>query len=243
VDCASGDIARNELFLVEGDSAGGSAKEARDKDTQALLPLRGKVLNTMSKDSRTVLSNKELQAIATAIGVDPHGAEETPDLSGLRYGKVVVMTDADVDGGHIQALLLTFFFMHAPKLVETGHLYVAMPPLYKIEVPAQGKGKPQRRLYCLDDDELEEVLNQLRKEKVKEGSWEISRFKGLGEMSPEQLWETTMNPDTRRLVRMQLDAKQIKTARETFELLMDSGEAEGRRNWMREHWKTVEADV
>src|SRR5688500_7554983 len=243
VDCASGDIARNELFLVEGDSAGGSAKEARDKDTQALLPLRGKVLNTMSKDSRTVLANKEQQAIATAIGVDPHGADETPDRTGVRYGKVIVMTDADVDGGHIQALLLTFFFMHAPKLVETGHLYVAMPPLYKIEVPAQGKGKPQRRLYCLDDDELEEVLTQLKKEKVKEGSWEISRFKGLGEMSPEQLWETTMNPDTRRLVRMQLDAKQIKTARETFELLMDSGEAEGRRNWMREHWKTVEADI
>jgi topoisomerase-4 subunit B len=243
VDCASGDVARNELFLVEGDSAGGSAKEARDKETQALLPLRGKVLNTMSKDSRTVLSNKELQAIATAIGVDPHGADETPDLSGLRYGKVVVMTDADVDGGHIQALLLTFFFMHAPKLVETGHLYVAMPPLYKIEVPAQGKGKPQRRLYCLDDDELEEVLTQLKKEKVKEGSWEISRFKGLGEMSPEQLWETTMNPDTRRLIRMQLDPKEIKSIREKFELLMDAGEAEGRRNWMREHWKTVEADV
>ena len=158
VDCASGDVARNELFLVEGDSAGGSAKEARDKETQALLPLRGKVLNTMSKDSRTVLSNKELQAIATAIGVDPHSSEEQVDMSGLRYGKVVVMTDADVDGGHIQALLLTFFFMHAPKLVETGHLYVAMPPLYKIEVPAQGKGKPQRRLYCLDDDELDEVL-------------------------------------------------------------------------------------
>ncbi|HUQ75390.1 MAG TPA: DNA topoisomerase IV subunit B [Burkholderiales bacterium] len=243
VDCASGDITRNELFLVEGDSAGGSAKEARDKETQALLPLRGKVLNTMSKDSRTVLANKELQAIATAIGVDPHGAEDAVDLSGLRYGKVIVMTDADVDGGHIQALLLTFFFMHAPKLVASGHLYVAQPPLYKLEVPSQGKGKPQRRLYCLDDDELAEVLAQLKKEKVKEGSWEISRFKGLGEMSPEQLWETTMNPDTRRLVRMQLDAKELKKARATFELLMDSGEAEGRRNWMREHWKTVEADV
>ena len=197
----------------------------------------------MSKDSRTVLANKELQAIATAIGVDPHGPEENPDLSGLRYGKVVVMTDADVDGGHIQALLLTFFFMHAPKLVERGHLYVAMPPLYKIEVPSQGKGKPPRRLYCLDDDELAEVLAQLKKEKVKEGSWEISRFKGLGEMSPEQLWETTMNPDTRRLVRMVLDQKEIGKVRETFEKLMDSGEAEGRRNWMREHWKTVEADV
>src|SRR3954466_12227705 len=132
VDCASGDVARNELFLVEGDSAGGSAKEARDKETQALLPLRGKVLNTMSKDSRTVLSNKELQAIATAIGVDPHGAEEQVDMSGVRYGKVIVMTDADVDGGHIQALLLTFFFMHAPRMVERGPLYVAQPPLYKV---------------------------------------------------------------------------------------------------------------
>src|SRR5438067_1368964 len=243
VDCASGDVTRNELFLVEGDSAGGSAKEARDKETQAILPLRGKVLNTMSKDSRTVLANKELQAIATAIGVDPHGSNDNPDLGGLRYGKVVVMTDADVDGGHIQALLLTFFFMHAPKLVGAGHLYVAQPPLYKVEVASQGKGKPSRRLYCLDDDELAEVLAQLRKENVRDGSWEISRFKGLGEMSPEQLWETTMNPDTRRLVRMELDAKELKKARATFELLMDSGEAEGRRNWMREHWKTVEADV
>jgi topoisomerase-4 subunit B len=243
VECASGDVTRNELFLVEGDSAGGSAKEARDKEIQAVLPLRGKVLNTMSKDSRTVLANKELQAIATAIGVDPHGADDSPDLDGIRYGKVVVMTDADVDGGHIQALLLTFFFMHAPKLVERGHLYVAMPPLYKIEVPGQGKGKPARRLYCLDDDELEEVLTQLKKEKVKDGSWEISRFKGLGEMSPEQLWETTMNPDTRRLVRMVFDPKDIKKVRETFEKLMDASEAESRRDWMREHWKSVEADV
>jgi topoisomerase IV subunit B len=243
VDCATGDIARNELFLVEGDSAGGSAKEARDKETQALLPLRGKVLNTMSKDSRTVLANKELQAIATAIGVDPHSFGENVDLGGVRYGKVIVMTDADVDGGHIQALLLTFFFMHTPRLVERGHVYVAQPPLYKVEVPAQGKGKPARRLYCLDDDELEEVLNQLRKEKVKDGSWEISRFKGLGEMSPEQLWETTMNPDTRRLIRMQLDPAEIESVRKTFEKLMDAGEAEGRRDWMREHWKTVEADI
>jgi topoisomerase-4 subunit B len=231
------------MFMVEGDSAGGSAKEARNKETQAVLPLRGKVLNTMSKDARTVLANKELQAIATAIGVDPHGPDDSPDLSGIRYGKVIIMTDADVDGGHIQALLLTFFFMHAPKVVELGRIYVAQPPLFKIEVPSQGKGKPARRVYCLDDDELEEEIGKLKKEKVKEGTWEISRFKGLGEMSPEQLWETTMNPDTRRLVRMQLDAKQIKKARETFELLMDSGEAEGRRNWMREHWKTVEADV
>ena len=243
VDSATDDTSRNELFLVEGDSAGGSAKEARDKETQALLPLRGKVLNTMSKDARTVLANKELQAIATAIGVDPHGPADRPDLSGLRYGKIILMTDADVDGGHIQALLLTFFFMHAPKLVEAGHIYVAQPPLFKVEVPAQGKGRPARRVYCLDEDELEEALEVLKKEKLREGSWEISRFKGLGEMSPEQLWETTMNPDTRRLIQMKLDPAQMSKVRETFELLMDAGEAEGRRNWMREHWKTVEADV
>jgi topoisomerase-4 subunit B len=243
VDCASDDTSRNELFMVEGDSAGGSAKEARNKETQAVLPLRGKVLNTMSKDSRTVLANKELQAIATAIGVDPHGPADSPDLTGLRYGKVIIMTDADVDGGHIQALLLTFFFMHAPKLVEAGRVYVAQPPLFKLEVPAQGKGRPARRLYCLDEDELDEEIGKLKKEKVKEGSWEISRFKGLGEMSAEQLWETTMNPDTRRLVRMEFHAKNLSKVRAIFEKLMDAGEAEERRNWMREHWKTVEADV
>jgi topoisomerase-4 subunit B len=243
VECASDDTSRTELFMVEGDSAGGSAKEARDKETQAILPLRGKVLNSMSKDARTVLANKELQAIATAIGVDPHGATDNPDLTGLRYGKVIIMTDADVDGGHIQALLLTFFFMHAPKLVESGKVYVSQAPLFKLEVPSQGKGKPARRIYCLDEDELDEAISALKKEKVKEGSWEISRFKGLGEMNPEQLWETSMNPDSRRLVRMQLDAAQIAKVRETFELLMDAGEAEGRRDWMRKHWKTVEADV
>jgi topoisomerase IV subunit B len=243
VDCASDDTSRSELFLVEGDSAGGSAKEARNKETQAVLPLRGKVLNTMSKDSRTVLANKELQAIATAIGVDPHGPEDKPDLSGLRYGKVVVMTDADVDGGHIQALLLTFFFMHAPKLVETGHVYVAQPPLFKLEVASQGKGRPARRIYCLDEQELDEAIAQLKKEKLKEGAWEVSRFKGLGEMSPEQLWETTMNPDTRRLVRMEFHSGNFSRVKNTFEKLMDAGEAEERRNWMREHWKTVEADV
>src|SRR5258705_10399064 len=120
------------------------------------------------------------------------------------------MTDAAVDGGHIQALLRTFFFMPAPRLVERVHLYVAQPPLFKVEVPSQGKGKPARRVYCLDDEELDETLRALKKEKGKEGSWEISRFKGLGEMNPEQLWETSMNPDSRRLVRMQLDAKQLK---------------------------------
>ena len=178
VDCASGDISRNELFLVEGDSAGGSAKEARDKETQALLPLRGKVLNSMSKDSRTVLANKELQAIATAIGVDPTGSTKKGDLRALRYGKIIVMTDADVDGGHIQALLLTFFFMHAPRLVEAGHLYVAQPPLYKVEVPSQGK--PMRRIVTASTTTSSEDVRAAQERKSQGRSWEISRFKGLG---------------------------------------------------------------
>jgi topoisomerase-4 subunit B len=243
VECSSDDTSRNELFMVEGDSAGGSAKEARDKETQAILPLRGKVLNSMSKDARTVLANKELQAIATAIGVDPHGAEDSPDLSGIRYGKVIIMTDADVDGGHIQALLLTFFFMHAPRLVETGRIYVSQAPLYKVEIPSQGKGRPARRVYCLDGEELDETLRALKKDKVREDSWEISRFKGLGEMNPEQLWETSMNPDSRRLVRMEFNPGNLSKVKGIFEKLMDAGEAEERRNWMREHWRSVEADV
>ena len=206
-----------------------------------LKPVQRRILYAMAGSTSF---SKCARYVGEVLGkYHPHGIEEKPDLSGIRYGKVIVMTDADVDGGHIQALLLTFFFMHAPRLVEAGHLYVAQPPLYKVEVPSQGKGNPQRRLYCLDDDELEEVLSQLKKEKVKEGSWEISRFKGLGEMSPEQLWETTMNPDARRLVRMEFDTRNLKKVRETFEKLMDAGEAEERRNWMREHWKTVEADV
>src|SRR5438094_8659309 len=135
----------------------------------------------MSKDSRTVLANKELQAIATAIGVDPHGAEDAVDLTGLRYGKIIVMTDADVDGGHIQALLLTFFFMHAPKLVASGHVFVAQPPLYKVEVPSQGKGKPARRVDCRDDDELAEVLAHLKKQGAKGASWDITRREALGQ--------------------------------------------------------------
>src|SRR5690606_29475970 len=201
-DCESSDITRNELFLDEGDSAGGSAKMGRDKEFQAIRPLRGKVLNSWETDRDRLFANNEIHDISVAIGVDPHGKGQVPDLSGLRYGKICILSDADVDGSHIQVLLLTLFFKHFPRLIETGNIYVAKPPLYRVDVPAQGK-RPLRKLYCLDDGELNHVEDKLRKDGLREGSWSISRFKGLGEMTAEQLWETTLNPATRRLLQVQ----------------------------------------
>ena len=186
-DCASDDPDRNELFIVEGDSAGGSAKQARDKEFQAVLPLKGKPKNTWQDEQATLFSNKEIEAIAMAIGVDPHKLADPSDLSGLRYRKLVILADADVDGSHIQVLLLTLFFRHFPKLIHGGHVYVAQPPLFRIDVPSMGKGKPARKLYALDRLELEGIEEKLADEGVKEGNWAVSRFKGLGEMSPEQL--------------------------------------------------------
>ncbi|MFM9878872.1 MAG: DNA topoisomerase IV subunit B, partial [Burkholderiaceae bacterium] len=179
-DCESRDLAHNEVFLVEGDSAGGSAKMGRDKESQAVLPLRGKVLNTWEVEPGRLFANTEIHDIAVAIGVDPHGPQDKPDMSGLRYGKVCILSDADVDGSHIQVLLLTLFFRHFPKLIEAGHLYVARPPLFRVDAPARGK-KPAAKLYALDDFELTAILDKLRKDGVREGAWNISRFKGLGE--------------------------------------------------------------
>ena len=241
-DCESTEIARNELFLVEGDSAGGSAKMGRDKEFQAILPLRGKVLNTWEVERDRLFGNAEVHDIAVAIGVDPHGPDDSPDLSGLRYGKICILADADVDGAHIQVLLLTLFFRHFPKLIERGHVYVARPPLYRVDVPAQGK-RPARRLYCLDDDELRATLDKLVDEGVREGSWSIARFKGLGEMSAEQLWETTMNPDTRRLLPVALGDIAFDATAAMMNMLMGRGEAAQRRAWLEEHGNEVEADV
>ncbi len=168
-DCESTEVARNEIFLVEGDSAGGSAKMGRDKEFQAILPLRGKVLNTWETERDRLFANNEIHDIAVAIGVDPHGPLDEPDLSGLRYGKICILSDADVDGSHIQVLLLTLFFRHFPKLVERGHVHIARPPLYRVDVPAQGK-RPLRKLYCLDDGELRHVEDKLRKDGIREGS-------------------------------------------------------------------------
>jgi topoisomerase-4 subunit B len=241
-DCESTDLERNEIFLVEGDSAGGSAKMGRDKEFQAILPLRGKVLNTWEVERDRLFGNAEVHDIAVAVGVDPHGPTDAIDLEALRYGKICILADADVDGSHIQVLLLTLFFRHFPQLVDRGHVYVARPPLFRVDVPAQGK-RPARRLYCLDDAELDATVEKLTDEGVRPGSWNIARFKGLGEMSPEQLWETTMNPDTRRLARVALGDMAAAETVSTMTMLMGRGESQARRAWLEEHGHEVEADV
>ncbi len=246
-DCESKDIAYNEVFLVEGDSAGGSAKMGRDKENQAILPLRGKVLNTWEVDRDRLFGNTEIHDISVAIGVDPHGPGpytegNTPDLSSLRYGKVCILSDADVDGSHIQVLLLTLFFRHFPKLIETGHVYIARPPLFRVDAPARGK-KPASKAYALDEGELTAILDKLRKEGVREGAWNISRFKGLGEMNAEQLWDTTLNPDTRRLLPVTLGAIDFSATEALITKLMGKGEAAARRELMELHGDSVEIDI
>jgi topoisomerase-4 subunit B len=241
-DCESRDLAQNELFLVEGDSAGGSAKMGRDKESQAVLPLRGKVLNTWEVERDRLFANTEIHDISVAIGVDPHGPNDSPDLSGLRYGKVCILSDADVDGSHIQVLLLTLFFRHFPKLIETGHVFVARPPLYRVDAPARGK-KPASKAYALDEGELTAILEKLRKEGVRETAWSISRFKGLGEMNAVQLWDTTLNPDTRRLLPVQLGSVDFGQTEALITKLMGKGEAAARRELMELHGDTVEIDV
>ena len=241
-DCESRDINHNEVFLVEGDSAGGSARQARDKDFQAILPLRGKVLNTWEVERDRLFANTEIHDISVAIGVDPHGPHDTPDLSGLRYGKVCILSDADVDGSHIQVLLLTLFFKHFPKLIEAGHVYVARPPLFRVDAPARGK-KPASKAYALDDGELGAILDKLRKEGIREGAWSISRFKGLGEMNAVQLWDTTLNPDTRRLLPVKLGNIDFAQTENLMTKLMGKGEAAARRELMELHGDSVEIDV
>lgn len=242
-DCESEDIRENELFLVEGDSAGGSAKLARDKATQAILPLRGKVLNSFEVHRDQLFGNAEIHDISVAIGVDPHGVRDEVDLSGLRYGKIAILSDADVDGAHIQVLLLTLFYTHFPQLIAHGHIYVAQPPLFRVDVNAQGKGKPARKFYALDAQELNGILEKLKKEGVRDTAYSISRFKGLGEMNPDQLKDTTMHPDTRRLQRITIPEDGSSDTRNIFIKLMGKGEAAARRSWMEAEGDKVEADV
>lgn len=239
-DCESSNLADNELFLVEGDSAGGSAKQARDKRFQAIYKMRGKALNSWEVKRDLLFGNAEIHDIAVAIGVDPHGEEDAPDLSGLRYGKIVSMTDADVDGAHIAVLLLTLFYRHFPKLIEGGHIHVACPPLYKVDIPAHGK-RPAKKIYAIDEEELNSVRERAVDEGVRLESLRTQRFKGLGEMNPEQLWETTLCPDTRRLLQVRIDNRE-KTF-ELFNMLMSKKESERRCTWMEEKGDQVEADV
>jgi topoisomerase-4 subunit B len=241
-DCSSSDPSRTELFLVEGDSAGGSAKQGRNKEFQAVLPLRGKVLNTFEVEKDRLFANNEIHDIAVAIGVDPHDPDEQADLSGLRYNGIYIMADADVDGAHISTLLLTLFFRHFYQVVLAGKVYLAQPPLFRVDVPAQGK-KPIRKIYALNEGELAAIEDRLRQEKVREGSWSISRFKGLGEMNAEQLWDTTLNPDTRRALRVNATAIPFNENMKMFNMLMGKQEASTRRAWLEYHGNEVTGDV
>ncbi|MDG6247256.1 DNA topoisomerase IV subunit B [Glaesserella parasuis] len=230
-DCISQDLTRTELFLVEGDSAGGSAKQARDKEFQAILPLRGKILNTWEVSPDQVLAFTEVHDIAVALGIDP----DNEDLSQLRYGKVCILADADSDGLHIATLLCALFLRHFPTLVKNGHVYVAMPPLYRIDI-----GKDEVH-YALDESEKEAILARLAKKK---GKPNVQRFKGLGEMNPSQLRETTMDPNTRRLVQLTLEDNSDDEEVSTFELmdmLLAKKRAEDRKQWLQD--RGDEADL
>ena len=230
-DCASQNLEKTELFLVEGDSAGGSAKQARDREYQAILPLRGKILNTWEVSSDQVLGSTEIHDIAVALGIDP----DNEDLSQLRYGKVCILADADSDGLHIATLLCALFLRHFPKLVQDGHVYVAMPPLYRIDL-----GKEV--FYALDESEKEAILERL---KGKKGTLNVQRFKGLGEMDPSQLRETTMDPNTRRLVQLtyELGEDQGAETLELMDMLLAKKRAEDRKNWLQTNGDQVDLAV
>ena len=230
-DCASQNLEKTELFLVEGDSAGGSAKQARDREYQAILPLRGKILNTWEVSSDQVLGSTEIHDIAVALGIDP----DNEDLSQLRYGKVCILADADSDGLHIATLLCALFLRHFPKLVQDGHVYVAMPPLYRIDL-----GKEV--FYALDENEKEAILERL---KGKKGTLNVQRFKGLGEMEPSQLRETTMDPNTRRLVQLTYDLEEDQGAAtlELMDMLLAKKRAEDRKNWLQTNGDQVDLTV
>jgi len=225
-DCTAQDLNRTELFLVEGDSAGGSAKQARDREFQAIMPLRGKILNTWEVDPSEVLGSEQVHDIAVALGVDPG----SNSLDGLRYGKVCILADADSDGAHIATLLCALFVRHFQKLVEEGHVFVAMPPLYRIDV---GKNV----YYALDNGERDGILARIEVEGIR-GKVNIQRFKGLGEMNPMQLRETTMDPNTRRLVKLSLDDLDVATA--TIDMLLAKNRASDRKQWLTEEGNKAE---
>ena len=237
-DCESGNNEETEIYLVEGDSAGGSAKQARDKYYQAIFPMRGKSMNVWEKDSTEAMSNEEIHDLSLALGIPPHARTEEVNFDKLRYGKVIILSDADVDGEHIRALLLTLFFKHFPQLIERGHVYVAKPPLYRLDADAEGKKKPAKKIYAMDATELKRAEEHLKKEGRR--NWRIGRFKGLGEMDPPELWETTLSPETRKLQRVVLPETKRPEALKVFDLLMSKARASDRRAWMERRGAEVE---
>lgn len=245
-DCQTRDVKQAELFLVEGDSAAGSAKSGRDRHYQAILPLRGKLLNTWEEDPAKALQSDTVSDISRAIGIDPHTLAQaragTVDLSKLRYGKIMIMADADVDGQHIQVLLLTLFYRHFPALVLGGNIWIARAPLFRVDAPAKkgSRGQPPRKIYALDQSELEATIRSMEKEGLREGQYVVSRFKGLGEMNPAQLRETTLDPATRSALMMRLPKTGDVDA--AFDRMMAKKSVPERRAWMESEGASVVLD-
>ena len=244
-DCEDNNPEKSELFLVEGDSAAGSGKMGRDKNFQAILPMRGKILNTWEVEAGKLFDTDTIHDIAVAIGIPPHKLEDEVDFSKLRYSKICAMCDADVDGRHIEVLLMTLFLKHFPQVIKKGHFYVAKAPLFRVDFPSnkKNKNKLDSKKYIQDEKELEQFLSKLKKSGFDENSTKVSRFKGLGEMSAEQLWDTTLNPETRVLIKVSFDEDHLNADLDIFNLLMGKKESKKRKEWMEEKGNTVEVDV
>lgn len=242
-DCVDSNPEKTELFICEGDSAGGAAKQARDKNFQAIFPIRGKIVNTWEMDKEAIFTNKEVEDIVQIIGIQPHTLEDKVDLSKLRYGKICTMCDADVDGRHIETLLLTLFIKHFPHVVKAGHFYITRAPLFRIDYPSKKNSKIlDRKMYVQDERDLDRTLKKLYKE-YSEANVKVSRFKGLGEMNANQLWETTMSPEGRVLIQIKLDDETLEQDIEALDMCMKKKESDARKEWMERDGNTVEVDI
>lgn len=244
-DCEEDNPEKSELFLVEGDSAAGSGKMGRNKNFQAILPMRGKILNTWEVESHKLFDTETIHDIAVAIGIPPHGLKDNVDFSKLRYNKLCAMCDADVDGRHIEVLLLTLFLKHFPQVIKKGHFYIAKAPLFRVDYPSskKNKNKLDAKKYIQDEKELDSFMKKLAKDGFDESQTKVSRFKGLGEMTAVQLWDTTLNPESRTLIQVNIDEDHLDSDLDIFNLLMSKKEAKKRKDWMEEKGNMVEVDI